>query len=86
MAINELSKFADALTPVSYSEGERIVTKGDVGEVFYIIQEGTVKCHDIGLGDALRAKLIRIVGPEKIRRDIPKWLGTNYFADVAPAK
>ena len=52
LAPSELSKFAGALTPVHYSEGERIITKGDVGEVFYIIQEGTVKCHDIGLGDA----------------------------------
>lgn len=48
----ERGKIAEALTPVFYSEGERIVTKGDPGEVFYIIQQGTVKCHDIGLGDA----------------------------------
>jgi DNA-binding HxlR family transcriptional regulator len=40
---------------------------------------------DIGLGEALRAKQLRVVGPEKIRRDIPKWLGTNYFANVEPA-
>lgn len=45
-------KFGDALTPVSYAENERIVNKGDVGEVFYIIKEGSVKCHDIGLGDS----------------------------------
>jgi CRP-like cAMP-binding protein len=49
---NELSKFAAALTPVSYVEGERIITKGEIGEVFYIIQEGTVRCHDMGLGGA----------------------------------
>ena len=29
---------------------ERIINKGDVGEVFYILREGTVKCHDIGTG------------------------------------
>ena len=40
---------------------------------------------DIGYGDALRSRALRIVGPEKLRRDIPKWLGTNYFADVQAA-
>jgi DNA-binding HxlR family transcriptional regulator len=37
---------------------------------------------DIGLGDALRAKQLRVVGPQKMRQDISRWLGTNYFADV----
>jgi len=40
---------------------------------------------DTGLGDALRAKQLRVVGPEKFRRDMPKWLGTNYYADVQVA-
>ena len=52
MSPTELSKFVAALTPVSYVEGERIITKGEIGEVFYIIQDGTVRCHDMGLGDA----------------------------------
>lgn len=52
MSPSELSKFVAALTPVSYVEGERIITKGEIGEVFYIIQDGTVRCHDMGLGDA----------------------------------
>ncbi len=46
------SRLADALTVVKYKENERIVCKGDVGEVFYIIQSGTVKVHDIGMGDS----------------------------------
>ena len=45
-------RLADALTAVKFKENERIVTKGDVGEVFYIIQSGTVKVHDIGMGDS----------------------------------
>jgi len=46
------SRLADALTVVKFKENERIVTKGDVGEVFYIIQSGSVKVHDIGMGDS----------------------------------
>ena len=47
-----LIKIADALTTVSYQEGDHIINKGDVGEIFYIIKEGRVKVHDIGLGDS----------------------------------
>ena len=47
-----LSKVSDALTTVTFHEDERIINKGDIGEVFYIIREGTVKAHDIGFGDS----------------------------------
>ena len=49
---SDLLKISDALTSVTFPEGERIINKGDVGEVFYIIREGTVKVHDIGFGDS----------------------------------
>ncbi len=45
-----LSKITDVLTTVSFPKGERIINKGDVGEVFYILRDGTVKVHDIGFG------------------------------------
>jgi CRP-like cAMP-binding protein/tRNA A-37 threonylcarbamoyl transferase component Bud32 len=45
-------RISDALTSVTFPEGERIISKGDVGEIFYIIREGTVKVHDIGFGDS----------------------------------
>lgn len=48
----DLGRIGDALTSVTFPEGERIINKGDVGEVFYIIREGTVKVHDIGFGDS----------------------------------
>lgn len=48
----DLLRIADSLTSVTFPEGERIINKGDVGEVFYIIREGTVKVHDIGFGDS----------------------------------
>ena len=49
---SDLLRISDALTTVTFKEGERIINKGDVGEVFYIIREGTVKVHDIGFGDS----------------------------------
>jgi len=49
---NMLTRIADALTTVVFPKGERIINKGDVGEVFYILREGTVKVHDIGIGDS----------------------------------
>jgi CRP-like cAMP-binding protein len=47
-----LVKTSDALTNVSFPAGDRIINKGDVGEVFYILRDGTVKVHDIGFGDS----------------------------------
>jgi len=47
-----LARFTNAMTPVHWEQGDRIVQKGAEGTVFYIIQEGKVKIHDIGLGDS----------------------------------
>jgi CRP-like cAMP-binding protein len=47
-----LIKIADALTTVTFQAGDRIINKGDVGEVFYILKEGNVKVHDIGFGES----------------------------------
>lgn len=56
-----LIKIADALTTVSFQAGERIINKGDVGEVFYILKEGRVRVHDIGFGDSQYVD--QILGP-----------------------
>lgn len=58
-----LIKIADALTTVSFQEGDRIINKGDVGEVFYILKEGRVKVHDIGFGDS--QYIDQILGPSE---------------------
>jgi len=47
-----LNKVADALTSIVFQDGEKIINKGDVGEVFYIVREGCAKCTQIGLGDS----------------------------------
>ena len=41
---------------------------------------------DIDLKTALRDRRIRMTGPARLKRDIPTWLGRNYFADVDPAR
>jgi CRP-like cAMP-binding protein len=47
-----LRRFVASLTPVHWKEGARIVQKGEEGSVFYIVESGNVKVHDIGLGDS----------------------------------
>lgn len=45
-------KFVKGLTRIRWKAGDRIVVKGDAGNVFHIIEAGQVKVHDIGLGDS----------------------------------
>ena len=40
---------------------------------------------DIALGNALRTRRLRLTGASKLKRDIGKWLGANYFASIEPA-
>ena len=47
-----ISKFASVLSTVTFAEGEAIVQKGEQGDIFYIINDGQVRVHDIGLGDS----------------------------------
>lgn len=56
-----ISRFVNSLTPVHWKEGTRIVQKGEEGSVFYIIESGRVKVHDIGLGDSQLDDLV--LGP-----------------------
>ena len=44
----DLNRIAEAFTTKNYPAGERIITKGEIGENFFIIQEGKVRVHDIG--------------------------------------
>ncbi|CAB9515918.1 Protein kinase C gamma type (Fragment) [Seminavis robusta] len=45
-----LKQLADSLTSVKFQQGDKIIGKGDMGEVFYIIEEGTVTVTEIGTG------------------------------------
>jgi protein kinase A len=46
-----MNKISDALVSATYPDGVKIIIKGEVGEFFYIIKEGTAKVHDIGTSD-----------------------------------
>mmetsp|Transcript_14300 Transcript_14300/g.40675 ORF Transcript_14300/g.40675 Transcript_14300/m.40675 type:complete len:797 (+) Transcript_14300:90-2480(+) len=47
-----LTKFVNSLVPIGWKAGERIVKKGQEGNIFYIVIQGQVRIHDIGLGDS----------------------------------
>ncbi len=49
---DELNRFTNSLIRVQWNKGDRIVQKGDEGKVFYIVQKGKVKVHEIGLGQS----------------------------------
>ena len=40
---------------------------------------------DISLNHAIRTRGLRLTGPSRLKRDIGKWLGKNYFASIKPA-
>jgi cAMP-dependent protein kinase regulator len=41
---DERLRIADALVSKSYSDGEAIITEGEAGEAFFILEEGSVEC------------------------------------------
>lgn len=47
----DLNRIADAFNTKVFRAGDRIIRKGEIGEEFFIIQEGTAKVHDIGKRD-----------------------------------
>jgi len=49
----QLEKLAEAIELVNFEANERIITKGEPGNVFYILKSGTVLCTDAGDNTAL---------------------------------
>jgi len=49
----DLKKLSEAMAPYPFSEDEKIVTKGEIGDAFYILQEGKVIIKDISVGSAV---------------------------------
>lgn len=45
-----LYKISQCMTKFTVKKGDTIIRKGEVGRTFYVIKEGKVKFHDIGLG------------------------------------
>ncbi|GES99402.1 cAMP-dependent protein kinase type I regulatory subunit isoform X3 [Rhizophagus clarus] len=53
---SEITKLADALEPNNYDDGDTIISQGEPGEHFYIIEQGTVsisKINDSGIEQQL---------------------------------
>lgn len=48
LSSHERSTVADALKPIVYDKGEVILEEGDMGEEFYLIEEGQVSCSKEG--------------------------------------
>ena len=46
----QLDKLSEAMTPKRFREGEYLVKKGEAGDYFYILQQGTVQATDIASG------------------------------------
>lgn len=55
---SSISKLIKSFTTVPWNAGTRIVQKGSPGSVFYIVQSGQIRVHDIGLGDSSTDDLI----------------------------
>lgn len=53
----ELYKVCDALEPMTFEDGKNIITKGENGDTFYIIESGTVAIVGAGDGETTIAKL-----------------------------
>lgn len=43
----QITKLAGALESTVYENGEYIIRQGEMGDSFYIIEDGTVKCTQI---------------------------------------
>lgn len=43
----QISKLAGALENINFENGEHIIRQGDLGDCFFIIEDGSVKCTQI---------------------------------------
>lgn len=43
----QISKLAGALETITYEDGDYIIRQGEIGDSFYIIEDGTVQCTQI---------------------------------------
>lgn len=58
----EVARIAEALVPISYAQGETIISQGDVGQEFFILAEGTTEITLIG-EDGGPAQKVNELGP-----------------------
>lgn len=70
----QLERLANNLTEVTFQDGDYIINQGDVGNTFYVIQEGAVICT-IWEEDPTTHK--------KISREVLRLKGNQYFGERA---
>jgi cAMP-dependent protein kinase regulator len=58
----ELLKLASVMTPKRFTTGDYLIRKGEIGEYFYLLSEGTLQVKDIGAGDSKYEDAILEVG------------------------
>ena len=52
LADSEVAKLSDVMTPFKFAEDQVIFRKGDKGDNFYIVEEGTLVAKNIGVGQS----------------------------------
>ena len=65
-----LTDISRCMIPTTFLEGERIINKGETGNLFYIIKSGNVRIHNIGIGDSQYSDVILGEG---------EWFGESAF-------
>jgi len=59
---SQLVSLSDALSEVKFKSGQNVITQGEAGEKFFVIQKGTVKCT-VDPGDGGKIKEVLRLGP-----------------------
>lgn len=78
----QLSQLAEAAQIVSFAKGERIIKKGDRGNVLYIIKNGSVVCSDAGDAESLRLTDSDYFGERALMTHEPRAANVTAETDV----
>lgn len=73
------TKVADALKPVTFSEGEYLLQQGEIGTIFYIIKKGKVDIIYTSKGEKT---LLKTCGPNDALGELSIINGTTYSASA----
>jgi CRP-like cAMP-binding protein len=79
----QLGQLAEAAQIVAFAKGERIIKKGERGNVLYIIKSGTVVCSDAGNMDALRLSDGDYFGERALMTHEPRAANVTAETDVS---
>lgn len=48
---SNITKLANSMSPLYFKPNEVLVKKGEIGDKFYVIKEGTILCTDVSVGN-----------------------------------